>query len=91
MANQRGRPVSRLFLSAEERDYLERQVHRHRAPRFLSERCRIILRCSEGLSNKAVAGELGFHEHTVGRWRRRFQKVALTVCWTRPARVGRAR
>ncbi len=34
MANQRGRPVPPLFLSAEERDYLERQVRRHSAPRF---------------------------------------------------------
>ena len=33
-ANQRGGPVPPLFLSVQERDYLERQVRRHRAPRF---------------------------------------------------------
>ncbi len=82
MANQRGRPVPRLFLSVQERDYLERRVPRHRAPRSLSERCRIILRGSEGLPNEVVAGELGCHEHTVGKWRRRFQKdrIDQTLC-----------
>ncbi len=40
----------------------------------MSERCRIILRCGDGLPSKAVAAELGVHEHTVGKWRRRFWK-----------------
>ncbi len=34
----------------------------------------MILRCADGLSNKAVAAETGVHEHTVGKWRRRFVK-----------------
>src|SRR5437763_2363280 len=42
--------------------------------RSLSERCRAILRCADGLPSKSVASELGFHEHTVGKWRRRFLK-----------------
>jgi hypothetical protein len=29
--------------------------------------CRIVLRCANGFSSKAVAAELGIHEHTVGR------------------------
>ncbi len=37
MTNRHGRPVSPLFLSAAERDYVERQVRRHRAPRSLSD------------------------------------------------------
>src|SRR5260370_12578602 len=68
----RGRPIARLVLSAQERSYLERQVRRHRVARSLSERCRVILRCAEGLASKDVAAELGLHEHTVGKWRRRF-------------------
>ena len=72
MAGSRGRPLSALVLSSEERDYLERQVRRHRAPRSFSDRCRMILRCADGLTSKAVAAELGVHEHTVGKWRRRF-------------------
>jgi transposase len=76
MANARvkGRPVARLVLSAEERTYLERQVRRHRVARSLSERCRIVLRCADGLPSKSVAAELGVYEHTVGKWRRRFLK-----------------
>ena len=74
MANAfaRGRPIAALVLSVQERTYLERQVRRHRVARSLSERCRVILRCAEGLPSKSVAAELGVHEHTVGKWRRRF-------------------
>src|SRR5262245_8100307 len=76
MANARakGRPIAPLALNAEERSYLERQVRRHRVARSLSERCRIILRCAHGLPSKSIAAELGVHEHTVGKWRRRFLK-----------------
>jgi len=70
----RGRPIAPLVLTAEERAYLERQVRRHRVARSLSERCRVILRCADGLASKDVAAELGHHEHTVGKWRRRFLK-----------------
>ena len=73
-AGRRGRPIAPLVLSAQERAYLERQVRRHRVARSLSERCRVILRCADGLASKDVAAELGHHEHTVGKWRRRFLK-----------------
>src|ERR1700739_4739076 len=73
-AGRRGRPIAPLVLSTEERAYLERQVRRHRIARSLSERCRVILRCADGLASKDVAAELGHHEHTVGKWRRRFLK-----------------
>jgi hypothetical protein len=56
-AGMRGRPVARLVLSAQERSYLERQVRRHRVARSLSERCRVILRCADGLPSKDVAAE----------------------------------
>jgi transposase len=73
-AGVRGRPIAPLVLSGQERAYLERQVRRHRVARSLSERCRVILRCADGLPTKDVAAELGLHEHTVGKWRRRFLK-----------------
>jgi hypothetical protein len=73
-AGVRGRPIEPLVLSALERTYLERQVRRHHVARSLSERCRAILRCADGLPSKSVAAELGIHEHTVGKWRRRFLK-----------------
>jgi transposase len=72
MANAAGRPTAPLVLEADEREYLERQVRRRRVARSMSERCRIILRCADGIPSKVVAAELGVHEHTVGKWRRRF-------------------
>jgi transposase len=74
MANATGRPIAPLILSSDERAYLERQVRRHRVARSLSDRCRVILRCADGVPSKAIASELGLHEHTVGKWRRRFLK-----------------
>jgi len=67
MTGYRGRPIVALSLSDDERRYLEQQVRRHRAPRSLSDRCCIILRCADGLTSKEVGVELGFHEHTVGK------------------------
>ena len=77
MANAMGRRIAPLVLSAAERAYLERQVRRHRVARSFSERCRVILRCADGVPSKSVARELGVHEHTVGKWRRRFLKDLL--------------
>jgi transposase len=90
MVGKRGRPGIVLSLSADERSYLEQQVRRHRTPRSLSDRCRIILRCADGLTSKELSAELGFHEHTVGKWRRRFQKDRLGGLWDDP-RSGRPR
>jgi transposase len=89
-AGVRGRPIVPLVLSAQERAYLERQVRRHRVARSLSERCRVILRCADGLRSKDVAAELGLHEHTVGKWRRRFLKDRCDGLLDEP-RPGRPR
>ena len=89
-AGVRGRPIEPLVLSAQERTYLERQVRRHRVARSLSERCRAILRCADGLPSKSVAAELGIHEHTVGKWRRRFLKDRCDGLFDE-ARPGRPR
>ena len=90
MANAAGRPTAPLILSGEERDYLERQVRRRRVPRSMSERCRIILRCADGIPSKVVATELGVHEHTVGKWRRRFLRDRVEALLDE-ARAGRPR
>lgn len=60
-AGVKGRPIAPLVLSPQERAYLERQVRRHRVARSLSERCRAILRCADGLPSKSVGAELGIH------------------------------
>ncbi|MDQ7078370.1 MAG: IS630 family transposase [Robiginitomaculum sp.] len=67
-----GRVAGVVVLSVEERSFLESQVRRHKAPRSLSDRCRMILLCADGLPSKEVASTMGVHEHTVGKWRRRF-------------------
>ncbi|SDK39783.1 helix-turn-helix domain-containing protein, partial [Aliiruegeria lutimaris] len=69
-----GRVADEVILSADERSFLEAQIRRHKAPRSLSDRCRMILLCAEGLQSKEVGARLGVHEHTVGKWRRRFVK-----------------
>jgi transposase len=56
----------------------------------MSERCRIILRCADGFPSKVVAAELGIHEHTVGKWRRRFLKDRIEGLLDE-ARPGRPR
>jgi transposase len=90
MANARGRPIAALVLCRDEREYLERQVRRRRVARSLSDRCRVILRCAEGVPSKSVANELGLHEHTVGKWRRRFLKDRIEGLLDE-ARPGRPR
>ena len=78
MGRGSGRPVAALILSDEEQSFLERQARRRRVvERSMAERCRMILHCAEGLTNKVVAAELGVHEHTVGKWRRRFLKQRI--------------
>lgn len=68
----RGRASVAIELSDAERGFLEAQLRKHKVERSLSDRCRIVLRCADGLTSKEVANELGHSEHTVGKWRRRF-------------------
>ncbi len=56
----------------------------------LSERCRIVLRCAQGIPSKEVASVPGVHEHTVGKWRRRFIKDRIDGLLDEP-RQGRPR
>ncbi|MBM7443087.1 helix-turn-helix domain-containing protein [Streptomyces sp. HB132] len=64
-----GRPKAELILSDEERAALEGWVRRRSTPQAWALRCRIILACAEGASNKDVAAQLGSTPHAVGRWR----------------------
>lgn len=90
MANDSGRPTLPVVLGPEGREYLGRQVRRRRVSRSISERCRIILRCADGIQSKVVAGKLGLHEHTVGKCRRRFLQDPLEALLDE-ARQGRPR
>src|SRR6185437_5010520 len=69
---KRGRPVAELTLTDEERETLQRWARRAKSSQALAQRCRIVLGCAAGKSNKEVAAEVGVWPQTVGIWRRRF-------------------
>jgi transposase len=64
-------------LMPEERAELEKLVRRRKTAQDLALRARIVLRCAEGATNQAVAGEAGVCAHTVGKWRERFARDRL--------------
>jgi transposase len=67
-----GRPKKELILSEDERAKLELMVRRPKTDQRTALRAAIVLDCSAGLSNTAVASEFGVTLGTVGKWRRRF-------------------
>jgi transposase len=73
----RGRPKTRLVLTDEERETLERWAKRPKSAQALALRCRIVLLCAEGLDNKVVAARLHVNQATVSKWRKRFVERRL--------------
>ncbi|WP_433520296.1 IS630 family transposase [Nocardia pseudovaccinii] len=67
-----GRPVAELILTDDERETLQRWARRAKSSQALAQRCRIVLGCAAGKSNKEVASDLGIWPQTVGKWRNRF-------------------
>ena len=68
------RPAA-LVLSEAERAELAGWARRRKTAQALALRARIVLWAAEGLSNTAVADELGIAKHTVGKWRERFARL----------------
>jgi len=56
---------------------LQRWARRAKSSQALAQRCRIVLGCAAGKSNKEVAAEVGVWPQTVGVWRRRFVESRL--------------
>ncbi len=83
-----GRPKAELILSDEERSALEGWVRRRSTSQAWALRCRIILACAEGASNKDVAARLGSTAHAVGRWRARFVAHRITGLGDMPRSGG---
>ena len=69
---QRGRPIAKLTLTAEERETLQGWAQRRKTAQALALRARIVLACAEGRSNTKVAAALRLCQQTVGKWRGRF-------------------
>jgi transposase len=67
-----GRPTARLVLSTDQQETLEAWTRRRTTAQALALRARIVLSCSQGGHDAAVAARLGINRGTVGRWRRRF-------------------
>ena len=60
-----------LTLTPDERGTLERWARRPTTGQSLALRARMVLRWADGISNLAVADELGVGRPTVGKWRQR--------------------
>ena len=69
---ERGRPKAELVLSDNERETLERWARRPKSAQALALRCRVVLECASGLTNREVSRRIGVSEPTVSKWRRRF-------------------
>jgi transposase len=74
---ERGRPKTPLVLTDDERQTLERWSRRAKTSQALALRCKIVLACADGATNKAVAERLGIWPQTVTKWRGRFVRGRL--------------
>ena len=72
-----GRQLALLKIADEDRRVLKGFTRRHKTAQQLALRARIVLLCSDGLSNMAVAQKLDTTRETVGRWRKRFIESGL--------------
>jgi transposase len=63
-------------------------VRRRSTPQAWALRCRIILACADGASNKDVAAELGSTPQAVGRWRARFVQYRIAGLGDMPRSGG---
>lgn len=68
----RGRPLTPLTLTPDERETLERWLQRRKTAQALALRARLILAAAEGRPNREIAARLHLTQQTVSKWRKRF-------------------
>ena len=71
------RVAAEIALSNEESRRLEKWASTRSTSVRLRERARIVLMAAEGMTNKAIAAELGVDANKVGRWRSRVAKEGV--------------
>lgn len=69
---KRGRPLTPLILSAEERSHLQSVLRRRQTARADAQRAKVILMAADGHSNKEIVAYTGLSQPTVCKWRKRF-------------------
>jgi len=72
------RVAAEITLSKQEHRKLERWASARSASVRLRERARIVLMAAQGMTNKAIAAELGTDANKVGRWRSRVAKEGMS-------------
>jgi transposase len=71
------RPISKLTVSDQQRAELQRIIARTTSPQRLARRCRIIALRGDGLSQAAVAREIGVNRPIVTMWEQRFREAGV--------------
>ncbi len=71
------RPIACIELGADQQQALADLVNRPTVPQRMALRARIILSCSQGHSQNAIAAEQGVRRRIVGKWCGRFRKRGL--------------
>ena len=68
----KGRPRRRVVLPEEDRLQLSAVVRSRSLPHGMVRRARVVLLAADGLSNRAIAEELGLSQQSVCLWRKRY-------------------
>jgi len=85
-----GRPKTKITLSNDEREELERLARRARVNRHLAMRAKLLLLSATGLSDTDVATKAHVNQKTVALWRKRFAERRLEGIFDEP-KVGAPR
>jgi putative transposase len=83
-----GRPIPPVILNEQLGQELQAMARSRQVPQGLAQRAKTILLAAEGLSNTAIAQQLGLSNHTVGKWRWRFLHQGLVGLYEEPRPGG---